>query len=109
MNPHSRIPDSNEPDQRSRRIVTEAERKAVKAQHWYWLRFIAVSALDGMAIGALVAIAIIKLDLHGVGTMLANSNHQTGYTLLLIGSFAHTFGMVVCGSAIWLRSTEEDK
>ncbi|MGI9399747.1 MAG: hypothetical protein ACR2O0_00710 [Rhizobiaceae bacterium] len=109
MNPNSRIPDSNEPDQGPRRIVTEAERAAVKAQHWSWIRFIFLSALDGMAIGALVAIAIIRLDLHGVGTMMANSNHQTGYTLLLIGSFAHTFSMVVCGSAIWLRSTEEDK
>ena len=109
MNPHSRIPDGKHARQPIQRRYNEAERAAVKTQHWSWIRFIFLSALDGMAIGALIAIVIIKLDLHGVGTMLANSNHQTGYTLLLIGSFAHTFGMVVCGSAIWLRATEEDK
>ena len=109
MNPNSRIPDSKEDKRPAQRRLTESERAGVTAQHWSWIRFILISALDGMALGALVAIAIIKLDLHGVGTMLANSNHQIGYTLLLIGSFAHTFGMVVCGSAIWLRATEEDK
>ena len=90
------------------RLLTEEERAAVRAQHWSWIRYIILSAADGMALGALVAVAIIRLDLHNIGSMLANSQHEFGYTALLIASFAHTFGMVAASSAIWLRATEPE-
>lgn len=88
------------------RPLSEAERAAVEAEHWSWLRYIAISACDGMALGALVAIMLIRLDVQDIGTMLAGSSHEFGYTALLIAGFAHTFGMVVSGTAIWLRATE---
>ena len=91
------------------RALTEAERAAVRAEHWSWIRFIVLSACDGMALGALIAVLIIRLDIHDIGTMLAASRHEFGYTALLIGGFAHTFGMVIAGTAIWLRATESNE
>jgi hypothetical protein len=88
------------------RQLTEAERAAVQAEHWSWLRYIAISACDGMALGALIAVTLIRLDVQHIGSMLARSSHELGYTALLIAGFAHTFGMVVSGTAIWLRATE---
>ena len=105
MKPDSRITDSPDPDGKPQRPLTEAERKAMWREHWSWIRYIALSAADGMALGALIAVLIIRLNVHGIGEMLASSEHGTGYTAMLIIGFAHTFGMVVAGSAIWIRAT----
>ena len=106
MNPHSKIPDERDSGrERLSRPITEAEREALHAQHWDWLKFIAVSAIEGAVLGALVAIAIIYLNYNGIGDMLANSRHSVGYTALLIFGFAYTFAMVVSGTAIWIRAT----
>ncbi len=85
--------------------MSEAEREAAHALHWDWLKYIATSVADGAALGAVVALAIIGLNYKGIGDMLANSQHSTGYTLLLIFGFAYTFAMVVSGTAIWFRAT----
>lgn len=109
MNLNSKIPDSpdNGGEKPPPRQLTEAERRAVRAEHWGWIRYIALSAADGAALGALLAVLIIRFNFHEIGDMLAASPHATGYTLMLIVGMAHTFGMVAAGTAIWLRATQE--
>ena len=110
MNFNSKIPDSPDGDgggKRPQRPLSEAERRAVSAQHWDWLKFIALSAADGAALGALIAVLIIRFNFHEIGDLLANSAHSAGYTLMLIIGMAHTFGMVAAGTAIWMRATQE--
>ncbi len=99
----------HEPKRLRPRKLTEREKAALRSQHDDWLRYIVVSAFDGMAIGTAIALALIWFDINGIGSLLANSQHKTGYTLLLVGGLAHTFGMVVAGTAIWLRAVRESE
>lgn len=106
LNLNSRIPD--DPDTNPKpKPVTPAQREKMRAEHWSWLRFIFLAACDGMALGALVAVLAIRFNMNGIGDLLASSDHQAGYTLMLVAGFAHTFGMVVSGCAIWWRATSE--
>lgn len=91
------------------RKLTDRDRANIRAEHSNWLRHIAIAAIDGVLIGVFVGIAIIWLDINKIGTMLANTNNQTGYTLMLLGGLAHTFGMVAAGMSIWLKATQEEK
>ena len=109
MNLNSKIPDPSEEKRKPPpRPLSEAERRAVRAQHWDWVRYILISAADGAALGALIGVLIIRFNFHDIGDMLAASPHATGYTLMLIIGLAHTFGMVSAGTAIWLRATQEE-
>lgn len=110
MNLNSKIPETSDgdgADRRPQRPLSEAERRAVNAEHWDWLKYIAISAADGAALGALIAVLIIRFNLHEIGDLLANSAHSAGYTLMLIIGMAHTFGMVAAGTAIWIRATQD--
>lgn len=95
------IPDEEKIEQRP---LTQAEREELRAEHRSWIRYIFLSALDGIALGALVAVVLIQFDVNGIGQLLANSAHPWGFALMLIVGFAHTFGMVVSGLAIWWRA-----
>lgn len=91
------------------RKITEKERARIRAQHSEWLRHIAIAAIDGILIGFAVGVAIIYFDINGIGTMLGRSDHQIGYTFMLLAGLAHTFGMVSAGMSIWLKATQENK
>jgi hypothetical protein len=86
--------------------LSAAERAEIRAEHRSWLFHIAFGALQGMAIGALVAIAIVVLDVQGIGTLLKHSANPVGNTLMLVAGFSHTFGMAAAGTAIWFRAME---
>lgn len=96
-------------DKRPQRKLTETERQKIRHEHSSWLRHIAVGAIDGVLVGMFVGLAIIGFDINGIGSMLANSKHQIGYTLLLLAGLAQTFGMVSAGMAVWLKATQEDE
>ncbi|MEL7429956.1 MAG: hypothetical protein AAFN43_08140 [Pseudomonadota bacterium] len=99
----------NEPLKRPQRKISEQERVKIREQHKGWLRHMAVGAIDGILVGIVVGLALIGFDINGIGSMLANSKHQLGYTLLLLASLAQTFGMVSAGAAVWLKATQEDE
>ncbi len=90
------------------RKVSEAERAEIRREHDAWLRTIMIGAIDGALIGIAVGVAIIGLDINGIGAMLSRSSNQIGYTFMLLAGLAHTFGMVVAGMSIWLKSTEDE-
>lgn len=90
------------------RKISDAERAEIRKEHDSWLRTIMIGAIDGVLIGIAVGIGIIVMDINGIGTMLNNSSNQIGYTLLLLAGLAQTFGMVVAGMSVWLKSTEDE-
>lgn len=99
----------NEPKyKRPQRKLSDAERTEIRNEHASWLKHIAIGAIDGVLVGIAVGLAIIWLDINGIGTMLARSGNQLGYTALLLAGLAQTFGMVAAGAAIWLRATKEE-
>lgn len=99
------MPELPDEEIHEQRPLTPAEREELQAEHRSWIRYIFLSALDGMALGALVAVVLIQFDVNGIGQLLANSAHPWGFKAMLIVGFAHTFGMVVTGLAIWWRAT----
>ena len=98
-------PDREEGYQPEKRKLSEAEKERLKLQHWDWIGFIALCALGGIAVGALAAWAVLRFDINGIGSMIARSGYWMGYTALLVGSFASTFGMISMGIGIMVRST----
>ena len=98
-------PDREEGYRPPKHKLSEAEKERLKHQHWDWLSFIALCALGGIATGALVAWAVLRFDINGIGSMIARSGHWMGYTALLVGGFASTFGMITMGIGIMVRST----
>lgn len=93
----------------TQRIITDKERARLHKQHWDWLKFIALCALAGVTIGALVSLWIVQSDLNGLGGLLARSPNRIGFTVLLVAGFASTFGMVAMGIGITVRSQMQDK
>ncbi len=85
--------------------LSDEDRAKIKKQHWDWLQFIALCALGGITIGVIVSVIIIRMDINGLGSLLARSPNRTGFTLLLTAGFASTFGMVAMGVGIMIRST----
>ncbi len=85
--------------------ITGQERERLNKQHWDWLKFIALCALAGITIGAIISMFIVKSDMNGLGGLLARSPNRIGYTFLLVAGFASTFGMAAMGVGIVARST----
>ena len=71
-----------------------------RRDHWEMLSFLAINAILGAALGILVALAIVWLDLGGVGTSLARSSHPILPALMLAVPLALTFGAAVTASAV---------
>lgn len=95
--------DHDEPFQKQSPI-RESERRELERQHRDWLSYIALCAGFGVALGVGLAALLIRLDVSGIGTMLAHSPNETGYRLLLAGGLASTFGMVSMGTGIMIRA-----
>ncbi len=87
-----------------KRTITNEERGAINKQHWDWLKLIALCALAGITLGAMIALTVIKLDVNGFGIQLANSLNRIGFSLLLTAGFVSIFGMVAMGTGIMIRS-----
>ena len=78
------------------KLTPEAARK----DHWQMLRFMAINAAVGALIGALAAVALIWLDIGGIGTRIGRAANPIIPALLIIAPFAFVFGGVVTASAI---------
>ncbi len=95
---------SDDNDRQTGRPVNESERREAARLHRDWLSYILLCAAFGIALGVGLAALLIRLDVSGIGTMLAHSPHEMGYKLLLAGGLASTFGMVSMGTGIMLRA-----
>ena len=71
-----------------------------RKDHRQMLIFLAVNAAAGALLGVLAALAIIWLDIGGLGTRVAHAANPVLPALLLIVPFATVFGGVVVASAI---------
>ena len=77
-----------------------------RKDHWHMLRFMAINAAFGVTVGVLTAIAIIYLNVGGIGTRIARATSPVIPVLLLVMPFATLFGGVVTASAILLMPYE---
>lgn len=85
------------------KLTPEEARK----DHWRMLRFMAVNAAFGALIGVLTAVAIIWLDIGGIGTRIAQASNPVIPVLLLVAPFAFVFGGVVTASALLMMPYEK--
>lgn len=77
-----------------------------RRDHARMLRFLALNAVLGMALGLAVAVAVLLLDVGGIGSRVARSSNPV-LPLLLIGfPMALVFGAAVTASAIWTMPYE---
>lgn len=71
------------------------------------VRYLAVHAAIGIAVGCACAAALLLLDVAGVGTLIAGTSTPLVPIALLFGGFALTFGSLAMGSAIMLLPEQE--
>lgn len=77
-----------------------------RRDHARMLRFLALNAALGMALGLAVAAAMLLLDVGGIGARVARSANPV-LPLLLIGfPMALVFGAAVTATAIWTMPYE---
>lgn len=99
-NEHPEAPVRNQPQ----RPMSEREKSRIAAQHRSWISMIIMQSGVGAIIGTMLALAVMHYDINRIGSMIASSKDGIGYSLLFIFGFATLFGMVVSGTAIWLRA-----
>jgi hypothetical protein len=71
-----------------------------RRDHRIMLRFLALNAAIGVLIGAAAGIALIALDIGGLGRLVSRASNPVLPTLLVIVPFASLFGATVTASAI---------
>ncbi|MFD1744546.1 hypothetical protein ACFSE1_03645 [Rhizobium helianthi] len=80
-----------------------------KADHWHMLRFLAVNAALGFLFGLSVAVALVWLDVAGLGTRIFRSNNPWMVFFILSVPMAFTFSGAVTGSAVMLMPYKRKK
>lgn len=84
------------------RDETELTPEEARSDHWEMLRFLGLNAGFGMALGSLVAFALVWFDLGEIGTRLARSATPTLSFAMMAVPLALTFGACVTASAVML-------
>ncbi|WP_226951298.1 hypothetical protein [Rhizobium terrae] len=84
------------PNHRKPRLTPEEARR----DHWQMLRFMAFHALAGALIGASVGVALILLDIGGLGSQVLRAANPVLPVLLVIVPFASIFAGAAAASAI---------
>lgn len=72
------------------------------------VRFLAGHALLGAGVGLLVAVALLWLDVGGLGTLFAGERSMIALIILYFGSFILTFASAAMGTAVMLLPKDED-
>ncbi|MEM6461895.1 MAG: hypothetical protein AAF724_08270 [Pseudomonadota bacterium] len=83
----------------------ESERKKLPKL----VRFVAINSLIGMAIGWIVATAVVYFDINGFGTLIMESRHIYMALFIMFFSFGTTFGFGYLTTAILLLPTDKDE
>ncbi len=71
------------------------------------IRLLVWNAFAGALLGCGLAAFLLYMDVGGIGTLLARSDHPLPALFLLFGGFAVTFGSAVCGTAIMSLPTDD--
>lgn len=80
-----------------------------RKDHRDMLRFLAVNAAFGMALGAGVAAALLLFDIGGLGTRIIRSQNPVLLVFMVAFPMALTFGGAVTASAIMLMPYKRRK
>ena len=72
------------------------------------LRFVLISAMDGIAAGWLALLALLWLDIGGLGTRVHGSANAELAVLMLAGAFAVTFSYVGIVWGVLVRLRDQD-
>ncbi|MFP4125958.1 MAG: hypothetical protein ACLFU0_04855 [Alphaproteobacteria bacterium] len=73
------------------------------------IRFLAQHALSGVMAAAVFVYLIVKLDLFGLGTLVASGQHGWTALLLLFAGLAATFASLAMGTAVFLLPKDEER
>ncbi len=71
------------------------------------IKFLALNALGGVAIGCGAAGLILWADAGGLGTLIAETSAPGAALGLLFGGFSITFGSLAVGSAIMMMAEND--
>ena len=85
-------------ERRNRDMTAEEARR----DHFEMLRYMALNAVAGMVIGALTAIALMWLDVGGIGSRIAHSQTPVLVGVMLVAPLAFMFGAAAAASSIML-------
>lgn len=77
-----------------------------RRDHARMLRFLALNAALGMALGLAVAATVLLLDVGGIGARVARSSTPLLPLLLIAFPMALVFGAAVTATAIWTMPYE---
>lgn len=77
-----------------------------RRDHVRMLRFLGLNAALGMALGLLVATAIVMLDVAGIGSRIARASNPVLPFLLIGFPMALVFGAAVTATAVWTMPYE---
>ncbi|MCM2401533.1 hypothetical protein NBH20_10225 [Rhizobium sp. S153] len=80
-----------------------------RRDHWEMLRFLAVNALFGAGLGIMVAIALMWLDIGGLGTRLGRANNPILPAFMVAVPLGLTFAAAVTASAVMLMPYKKKK
>lgn len=81
---------------RKPRMTPEEARR----DHWQMLRFLALHATVGALIGTAVGLALIVLDIGGLGRLMTRASNPALPLILVIVPFASLFGGAAAATAI---------
>lgn len=88
---------------------SELTPEEAKADHWHMLRFLAINALLGFLFGLSIAVAIVWLDVGGLGTRISRASNPAMVFFILSVPMAFTFSGAVTGSAVMLMPYKRKK
>lgn len=72
------------------------------------VRFLAVNALIGVAVGWLVAAGVIYFNINGFGDVFMHSSQRWTAVFILALSFGSTFAFASVATAVWLLPSRKD-
>ncbi|MEM0898658.1 MAG: hypothetical protein AAGI92_01750 [Pseudomonadota bacterium] len=73
------------------------------------IRFVVSNAVIGLALGWFIVFCTIYFDFGRMGTLFANSDHQSAVIALLMISFGSTFSAAYVATAVILIPRDEDE
>lgn len=80
-----------------------------RSDHRQMLRFLGLNAGFGFAIGLIIAVAIVWMDIGGLGTRIARARDPALVFFMLSVPMAFTFASAVLGSAVMLMPYKRKK
>ena len=82
------------------RNLPEMKPETARDDHWGLVRQLIINAIFGVGLGLAIGIALIYLDVGGLGTRIGRAGNPWLATFILLGPLALTFGGAVAGSFV---------